>query len=891
MKPVVASLRGFLRRATSVLTAAGSFLISVPFAFGMSEPPPTHTRLEYFYFDEAMPLTVDPSHVILHMESPALSGNAIPAEQERVLHDIRSRAEQVAVAVGLDPKGVTESAGEVWVDVREAVARQRGQTAEASIRSLVAELAAQPGVAFASPQLIGPNGGEMRIANGLILGLKGVAADPLTTDTVSVQLEADAAIMATVRGVRDVRRLGVRDGYRLVRTTERDGFKVLEQANALARSGQWRFAEPLMIVEAELAQQPVAHPQAWGLKNTGHSGGLVGFDIKAEDAWATTTGSPTVTVAIIDTGIDPTHPGLAGRVLPGSTFNSHPTYVETYRDSFDGTPYYYTEGHGTAVAGMVVGAINGFNGQNGLSGSAPNVRVVSAKLGFWTFGAGTPPNDNPVWSFYPTDLIDALRWISENGYRISNSSFGSPSPLSSISASFSDTRVVVDNISTVQGQYSITSNVGRVVHFAASGNYGSGQSNAVRYPAAYPDVVAVGSANRFGNRSSFSCFGPELDIMGPGETVPTTLLQPAAVQLPTRKVISWTQTAGLVDGTSFASPTAAGVAALLLSQNPDWTPFTIEARLTGTARDMGTVGRDDVTGWGLVNAQAALAPNWQLYNISTRGFTGTGGDTLTMGFVLDAPGRKRVLLRGVGPSLASFGVAGTLPDPQITLHQIVSGVPTILASNDDWSSQPNAADVSAAAARVGAFALNSGTKDAALLHEFTQPGIFTLQVAGANSTSGVVLAELYDADADVAGLRVVNLSSRGFVGTGSAVFTPGLVIQGTNSRTVMIRGVGPELAGFGIPGTLANPLMTVYRIREGQPNVVVATNDDWWQNNAHGTPSQIEAAAAQVGAFPLTNPSATPVVLLTLPPGLYTAVISGVGGTTGVVLAEVYLLP
>jgi hypothetical protein len=129
--------------------------------------------------------------------------------------------------------------------------------------------------------------------------------------------------------------------------------------------------------------------------------------------------------------------------------------------------------------------------------------------------------------------------------------------------------------------------------------------------------------------------------------------------------------------------------------------------------------------------------------------------------------------------------------------------------------------------------------------------------------------------------RLTNLSVRAQVGTGAGVLIPGFVVAGSGSETLLIRADGPGLAQFGVPGILAQPTLAVY----DSTGAVVASNTGWGTNS---NPSQIAAVAAQVGAFALAPGSADCALVVSLPPGTYTAHVSGVGGTTGVALAEVY---
>ncbi|MCX6953881.1 MAG: hypothetical protein NTV51_17160, partial [Verrucomicrobia bacterium] len=245
---------------------------------------------------------------------------------------------------------------------------------------------------------------------------------------------------------------------------------------------------------------------------------------------------------------------------------------------------------------------------------------------------------------------------------------------------------------------------------------------------------------------------------------------------------------------------------------------------------------------------------------------------------------KSVLIRAVGPALDAFGVAGALPAARLELF---GGTPAIsLATNNGWG---NAAPVAAAAARSGAFALAPNSRDASILISLA-PGPYTVVVSGDAGASGVALVEVYDASENAApDQKVVNIASRGNAGSGDNTLTAGFVIAGSVPKRVLIRGVGPALGAFGVPGTLADPELKLIN----QPGAVIATNDNW------GTPAsataadaaQIAAAATAVGAFAFAPGSKDAALLLNLAPGPYTVQLSGVGGAAGVALVEVYEVP
>jgi hypothetical protein len=264
-------------------------------------------------------------------------------------------------------------------------------------------------------------------------------------------------------------------------------------------------------------------------------------------------------------------------------------------------------------------------------------------------------------------------------------------------------------------------------------------------------------------------------------------------------------------------------------------------------------------------ALSGAEPPARLLNLSVRSAAGTP----IPGFVLAGEGTRPILLRAVGPGLAPFGVADFEPNPRLTL---LSG-PRTVAENDDW----RAADGPAMAA-AGAFPLPTASRDAALLTPLAA-GAYTAPV----TATGITLLEVYDATSAAPGPALVNASTLAPVGTGAGVLIPGFVVGGTGKLRLLLRAIGPSLAGFGVTGALANPTVTLYRGTQA-----LATNDDWM---LAANPGQVMAAAARVGAFPLEMESRDAVLLADLEAGAYTAVVSGVGGTTGQALFELYAVP
>ena len=282
-------------------------------------------------------------------------------------------------------------------------------------------------------------------------------------------------------------------------------------------------------------------------------------------------------------------------------------------------------------------------------------------------------------------------------------------------------------------------------------------------------------------------------------------------------------------------------------------------------------------------------PVTRLVNISSRlkvSANDSEGSSIA-GFVITGSSPKQILIRAVGPGLKGFGIASPLSDPTIKLYDSNGAV---IAANTGWSDDTK---ISAAGDGVGAFKLNKGSADSALLVTLA-PGAYTVQVLSAKN-SGAVLIEVYDASANAAvpTKQLINISTRGVVGTGDDVLIGGFVVNGTEPKRVLVRAIGPGLTAYHVPNALQDPMLKLY---DAQGNVI-AQNNDWGTPlplNASQTPAtaaQISAANTASGAFPLVSGSADAVILMTLNPGAYSAVVTGANNTTGSAMVEIYEVP
>ncbi len=266
----------------------------------------------------------------------------------------------------------------------------------------------------------------------------------------------------------------------------------------------------------------------------------------------------------------------------------------------------------------------------------------------------------------------------------------------------------------------------------------------------------------------------------------------------------------------------------------------------------------------------------RLLNLSTRGHVSAGQTEIIAGFVIGGNAPRTILLRGVGPGLAPFGVTDALAQPRLRLFDR-EGRP--LQEAFAWG---GAAALDAAFDRLGAFKFAAASTDAALLVTLA-PGNYTLHL-GTVAGAGSALVEIYDAavGGENSFERLINISSRGAVAGSETVLTGGFVIGGTSPRRVLVRGIGPGLAAFNVPTPLPNPRLRVFR-----GATLLEANDDWQDEGVFA----LTQAATLTGAFALGAGSRDAALLLTLGPGAYTAQIDAPPGQAGTALVEVYEVP
>ncbi len=256
-------------------------------------------------------------------------------------------------------------------------------------------------------------------------------------------------------------------------------------------------------------------------------------------------------------------------------------------------------------------------------------------------------------------------------------------------------------------------------------------------------------------------------------------------------------------------------------------------------------------------------------NISTRMRVLTDDNVLIGGFIITGTNPKKVILRGIGPSLTAVGVPGALQDPTLELHD-ASGV---IAFNDNWKDTQQA-DIQMTGIPP------TDDREPAIVKTLA-PGAYTAVLRGSGNTTGVAVVEAYDLDSNRA-VKLANISTRGFVDTGDNVMIGGFIVgaglgnNGTGSEKVIVRAIGPSLTAVGVVGAMQDPTLELH---DGN-GATIAFNDNW---------KDTQQAEIQATGIPPTDDRESAIVRV-IPGGAYTVIVRGVSGTTGVAVVEAYTL-
>jgi hypothetical protein len=252
---------------------------------------------------------------------------------------------------------------------------------------------------------------------------------------------------------------------------------------------------------------------------------------------------------------------------------------------------------------------------------------------------------------------------------------------------------------------------------------------------------------------------------------------------------------------------------------------------------------------------------------------GTGEDVLIGGFIVLGTEPKRILIRAIGPSLEAAGVIGALADPTLELHDSTGA---LVGQNDNWqTTQIGGVIAGEQFAQIYTTGVPPTSDAESAIIATLDPGAYTAILAGANSSTGIGLVEVYDLGPANAPAKLANISTRGLVQTGDNVMIGGFII-GNQTSEVLVRGIGPSLTALGVDGALADPMLELHDVNGD----LLASNDNWRSDQE----AEIEATTIP------PNDDLESAILRTLAPGAYTAILRGVGDATGVGLVEAYNL-
>ena len=292
---------------------------------------------------------------------------------------------------------------------------------------------------------------------------------------------------------------------------------------------------------------------------------------------------------------------------------------------------------------------------------------------------------------------------------------------------------------------------------------------------------------------------------------------------------------------------------------------------TGAVLVAGGMGGSDGRGLRLASAELYMSPPGDVgtaANISTRGLVRDSSSLMIAGFIMQGGAQKKVMLRGIGPSLSKSGIASPMQDPTLELHDSNG---SILRSNDNWQSSQSA-EISATGIAP------QDPRESALIATLG-PGTYTAQLRGKPGTNGsgfgVGLVEVYDLDSQPSTARLANISTRGDVQLADNVLIGGFIMS-NKPTNIVIRAIGPSLTGRGVAGALADPTLELLDANGS----LLASNDNWRSSQ--------EDVITATGLAPTND--AESAILARLVPGSYTGVVRGMNNTTGVALVEVYSL-
>jgi hypothetical protein len=300
--------------------------------------------------------------------------------------------------------------------------------------------------------------------------------------------------------------------------------------------------------------------------------------------------------------------------------------------------------------------------------------------------------------------------------------------------------------------------------------------------------------------------------------------------------------------------------------HPDDNGQTVVAIMNAYVGAVFTLKTDDIEGavslYGAPSNPPTPTGNAQIVQISTRGSVGTGDNVMIGGFIIDGTATKKVIVRAIGPSLGASGVSGALPDPVLQLYD---GSGALLQTNDNWRDTQEQEIIDTTVPPTDDL-------ESAMVADLA-PGAYTAIVSGAAGGTGVALVEVYDLAPDSG--KLANISTRARVDAGDEALIGGFIINGPQSQRSVIRALGPSLGASGVTGALANPMLDIYNTNGD----LIVSNDDYYTTRD----------TALLGTYGLTPSSLyESAIYLEVAPGNFTAIVRGVGDTSGVGLVEIY---
>jgi len=244
-----------------------------------------------------------------------------------------------------------------------------------------------------------------------------------------------------------------------------------------------------------------------------------------------------------------------------------------------------------------------------------------------------------------------------------------------------------------------------------------------------------------------------------------------------------------------------------------------------------------------------------------------GNNALIGGFIITGNATKNIAVRGIGPSLTALGISDALADPTLELR---GSNGALIAANDNWQDDP------AQAAELAAMGLAfQDPRESGIVASLLPGASYTTILAGKDGGTGVGLVEIYDTN-HAADSQLANISTRGFVQTGSNVMIGGFILAGDNNTNVAVRGIGPSLGQLGLSPVLADPTLELY---DGNGALLIS-NDNWQDDSV---------PAAELTALGLAPADAAESgIHVSLAPGAFTVILAGKNGGTGIGLVEIY---